>query len=493
MRSCPPSRRWCSSCAATASFTIASDALKLVPIELHLKSTGSAPPSLTASWTTNEDNRARPFPLRRFFIPWADLSNKTTEDVIPTTRPPELEGGSWARGYHVFFGEQAGCSKCHTLYSRGENIGPDLSNLIHRDYTSVLRDITHPSFAINPDYLSYSVILTDGRTLSGVVHNAGDTIELGDTNGVKTRIPNADVEEMTPSAVSTMPEGIAKQLGPDRLRDLMTFLVTPPPHMPRDLPQGRPKPRTLAEVRAVLDGTPNPAEKTRPIRIALVAGVKDHGLGEHDYPAWQLAWAELLAAAEHVEVSTAWEWPDKDAFQKADVMIFYQHGDWNADRAADIDAFLKRGGGLVYIHWALDGRSREHGLEFANRIGLAAGGLIGFRHGETTLMFNRDTKHPIIRNFSTLALTDETYWHLVGPLPPKNVLATALEESEQRPQLWTMEHGQGRVFVSIPGHYSWTFDDPLFRVLLLRAIAWTAHEPVDRFNNLIWPGAEVAK
>jgi type 1 glutamine amidotransferase len=108
-------------------------------------------------------------------------------------------------------------------------------------------------------------------------------------------------------------------------------------------------------------------------------------------------------------------------------------------------------------------------------------------------MFNRDTRHPIIRNFETLALTDETYWHLVGSLPTNNTLATALEESQQRPQLWTAEHGEGRVFVSIPGHYSWTFDDPLFRVLLLRAIAWTAHEPVDRFNDLVWPGAELAK
>jgi hypothetical protein len=49
------------------------------------------------------------------------------------------------------------------------------------------------------------------------------------------------------------------------------------------------------------------------------------------------------------------------------------------------------------------------------------------------------------------------------------------------------------VFVSIPGHFSWTFDDPLFRVLLLRGIAWAAREPVDRFNDLVWPGAELAK
>jgi type 1 glutamine amidotransferase len=296
---------------------------------------------------------------------------------------------------------------------------------------------------------------------------------------------------MEPATVSLMPEGLPEQLGPDRMRDLLTFLLTPPPQMPRDLQQGRPKPRPLAEVKAVLEGAPSPAEKPRPIHIVLVAGEKDHGAGEHDYPAWQLAWAELLAAAENVEVSTAWEWPDEEAFQTADAMVFYQHGDWNPERAADIDPFLKRGGGLVYIHWAVDGR--QHGREFAKRIGLAALGFGGFRHGEIRLDFNRETKHPIIRNFERLTMIDETYWKLAGAIQPNRTLATAVEENEPHAQLWTMEHGQGRVFVSIPGHYSWTFDDPLFRVLLLRGIAWTAHEPVDRFNNLVWPGAEVAK
>ena len=47
------------------------------------------------------------------------------------------------------------------------------------------------------------------------------------------------------------------------------------------------------------------------------------------------------------------------------------------------------------------------------------------------------------------------------------------------------------MFVSIPGHYAWTFDDPLFRLLLLRGIAWVAREPVDRFNQLATPGARV--
>lgn len=370
-------------------------------------------------------------------------------------------------------------------------MGPDLSNLVHRDFVSVLRDITTPSFAINPDHLSYSVSLVDGRVLSGVVRTSSQKVRIGDAKGSVIEINTADIDEMRALSTSTMPEGLPKLLGAERMRDLLTFLLTASPQMPRDYVGARPKPRTRAEVEAALAGSPQPPEPTRPIRIVLVAGPKDHGPGEHDYPAWQKAWSELLAAGEKVSIATAWEWPSKEEFQNADVMVFYQHGDWNERRAADIDAFLDRGGGLVYIHWAVDGQ--KFGREFGERIGLAALGAVGFRHGELTLEFNRGIKHPVTRNFERLALTDETYWKMVGPLAANRILATAIEEGKPTPQLWSVEPRKGRVFVSIPGHYSWTFDDPLFRVLLLRAIAWTAREPVDRFNDLVWPGADVAK
>ena len=65
------------------------------------------------------------------------------------------------------------------------------------------------------------------------------------------------------------------------------------------------------------------------------------------------------------------------------------------------------------------------------------------------------------------------------------------ECSLPQPTFWTVERGRGRVFVSIPGHYSWTFDDPMFRTLLLRGIAWSARRDVDRFNNLVTLDARV--
>jgi type 1 glutamine amidotransferase len=266
----------------------------------------------------------------------------------------------------------------------------------------------------------------------------------------------------------------------------------PPEAMPRDHKGPRPKPRPAAEVEAVLADAPKPPAKVRQLRVVLVAGKKDHGKGEHDYPAWQKAWAALFRRAARVEVVTAWEWPEPQEFRKADLMVFYQHGDWTAARAADIDAFLERGGGLVYIHWAVDGRKDAPG--FAKRIGLASrGGQIKYRHGPLDLAFNRDNKHPIARNFDRLKLVDESYWMLTGKLAKDRVIATQVEDKEPRPLFWTVEHDRGRVFVSIPGHYSWTFDDPLFRVLLLRGIAWAAREPVDRFNDLVWHGADYTK
>jgi putative heme-binding domain-containing protein len=462
-----------------------------VPVQISLTAT-SPRPYLAVSWGTNEDKTTRALQLHRVLLPWADTKPDSLSKPVEIARAPELEGGDWARGRKVFFGEPAGCSKCHSVHGQGGTIGPDLSNLVHRDYPSVYRDITQPSFAINPDYLTYTVALKDGRVLTGVLRTAGDKVTIGDQKGMLTTIDKADVESMKPSSVSVMPDDLVKQLGPDRTRDLLTFLLTQPPSMPRDYPGARPKPRTVAEVNAVLAGAPNPPEKTRPIRVVLVAGPKDHGKGEHDYPAWQKAWAVLLSAADDVEVVTAWEWPAKEEFGKADVMVFYQHGDWNAMRAAEIDAFLERGGGLVYVHWAVDGR--DNAPDFAKRIGLASrGGNIKYRHGPLDLTFNREAKHPVARNFDKLAMVDESYWQLTGELPKDRVIAWAEEEKEPRPLFWSLEHGKGRVFVSIPGHYSWTFDDPLYRIILLRGIAWSAHEPVDRFNDLVWPGADVAR
>lgn len=475
-----------------ATFRTSADDKEPIDFVVLLRTGKSSVPQLTVSVQTNEDSTPRTLQLHRFLLPW--VSGAAGDSADATDAPQkiaELGGGSWARGRKVFRSEAAGCSRCHSIGGGGARIGPDLINLVHRDYASVVRDVTNPSFAINPDYIGHVVALNDGRILTGILQSDGDQLVLGDEKGLITKLSRSDIDTMTVSKTSVMPAGIAQKLTPEQWKDLMTFLLTPPPHMPLDSPLTAPPLRTQAEVTATLAGAPEAPAATRPLNIVLVDGPKDHGPGEHDYPAWKQAWQELLAAAENVTISTATEFPSDEQLLQADVMLFFQKGSFAEPRRTKLDAFLARGGGAVYIHWAVNGDDHVH--EFSKRIGYASwGGRIGFRHGPLTLEIH-NTDHPIVRNFEQIQLYDESYWRLTGDPGDVTLLATSVEEGNATPQMWTRDVGKGRVFVSIPGHYSWTFDDPLFRILLLRGIAWTAREQVDRFNELVPIGARMAR
>src|SRR5262249_38189589 len=149
-----------------------------------------------------------------------------------------------------------------------------------------------------------------------------------------------------------------------------------------------------------------------------------------------------------------------------------------------------RGGGLVFLHWAVNGGKAAAAL--AERIGLAGAAGMKYRHGPLELAFP-DATHPVTRGFGKARFVDESYWQMVGDPKKITVLATAVEEGQPRPLLWTLQRGKGRVFVSILGHYTWTFDDPLFRVLALRGMAWAAGEPADRWTHLATVGARVGE
>jgi putative heme-binding domain-containing protein len=427
-------------------------------------------------------------PLHRFLLPWVEQGK---EEAVIERKIPELEGGSWVRGRQVYFSEEAACFKCHKLNGQGGSIGPDLYNLIHRDYASVLKDIVDPSAAINPDHLSYSIELKSGRVLSGVLRSDGpDRLILGDNTGKEIPLKRDDIETMTPSSVSLMPQGIDKVLGREKMRDLLTFLLKPPLEpAPLERP-GAPLPRPRSEVEKVLQTAEKAAKPGKKLRILLAAGAKDHGPGEHDYPLWQRRWFNLLSLGENVSVEMVNNFPAAKQLEATDVVVFYSNNPgWNAEKGEQLDAFLKRGGGLVYLHYAVDGHKDSDVL--AKRIGLAwKGGFSKFRHGPLELSFP-DSKHPITRGFAKVKFIDESYWNLVGDSGKVHRLASGVEDGKAQPLMWTHAPEKGRVFVSILGHYNWTFDDPLFRVLILRAIAWTAGEPADRLIDLATIGARM--
>jgi len=327
--------------------------------------------------------------------------------------------------------------------------------------------------------------------LTGVLREQGGKLILGDAQGRLQEVLRSDIEQMVPSKLSIMPTGLLDKLDKTQIRDLMTYLMKPPPSMPLSGPIAAPSLRTAAQVAKVLEGSKKLEGELRRMKVVLVAGPKDHGPAEHDYPAWLMQWGQLLTAAPELDVQIAWEFPTQEQIADADVLMFFQKGSWDQERADAMDAFFARGGGAIYLHWAVNGSDRVE--DFSKRIGLASwGGKISFRHGPLDLQIT-DREHPIMRNVPDLDLLDESYWKLTGDVGRIGLLATSNEDGQATPQMWTYEPGGGRVFVSIPGHYSWTFDDPIFRIVVLRGLAWVAREPIDRFNELVPLGARMKR
>ncbi len=261
-----------------------------------------------------------------------------------------------------------------------------------------------------------------------------------------------------------------------------------------------PDPRPKAEVEAVLKKAPAPIaeDKLKQLNILLLAGKKDHGVGEHDYPLWQKNWTPLVKKLPKVTVDTAFDWPKPEQIKAADLMVCFLHPQWTDAQLKDVDDVLARGGGVVLIHWAI-GPPPEQAQKFGERFGLAYTAA-GYRHGPIELKLPAED-NPITRGLpQTVQFFDETYFPIHFDQSKVTVIASAQEvwpkgapEKTTFPQIWSKQLPKGRTYCMIPGHYNWSFNDPYFRLLLLRGMAWAAGEPEHRFDALATDGVEFKK
>lgn len=286
-----------------------------------------------------------------------------------------------------------------------------------------------------------------------------------------------------------------------------------------------PEPRSRSEVEAVLAKAPKTPgrHKLRSLNIVLVAFDKDHGANEHDYPLWQKRWklllsgsragdiseqqvnlygpaakcsrGEILAGAPRVQVSTAYSWPSKEQLKTADLIAMFCYGKWNEQRLADLERFLAGGGGFVAIHPAVI-PEKNFSKRLAELIGLAwEDGYTRWRHGPMALKIAAPD-HPICCGLpETIHLLDEAYWPFRGDFSKVTVLATSdetisknSEQTKPEPMFYAYQYRKGRAYSCVLGHYTWTFDDPYVRILLLRGMAWAAQESPYRFDSLVLRG-----
>ena len=111
----------------------------------------------------------------------------------------------------------------------GGRVGPDLTNLIYRDYDSVLRDIANPNAAINPEHVAYTVTKKDGSEITAVLlAENSSSVSLAQIGAPAIEIPRTDITGMKQLTISLMPSGLDKAIDPKQLRDLMSYLLLAP-------------------------------------------------------------------------------------------------------------------------------------------------------------------------------------------------------------------------------------------------------------------------
>lgn len=251
----------------------------------------------------------------------------------------------------------------------------------------------------------------------------------------------------------------------------------------------------------------NPAQnlKNKKKKIVFIAGKDSHRRGDHEHKAGCHLLARLLnenrSDIQAVVIENGWP-ADPSVLNDADAIVMYSDG---AERhmvlphLEEMDELVKKGVGLVAIHYATEvpkGKAAEY---FSNWFG---GYFEPFYSVNPVFIpeFKAYPKHPIANGVKPIHLKDEWYYHLrfsegknIIPIlntnPPLSTLLPEetsvrgnnefvrkdLKDGKLQTVSWALERPDGgRSFGFTAGHYhvNWANDD--FRKLMLNAIVWVA-------------------
>ncbi|MCA9144765.1 MAG: c-type cytochrome [Planctomycetales bacterium] len=133
----------------------------------------------------------------------------------------ELQGDK-TRGKAVF---TKVCSTCHQLEGVGHAIAPNLAAMQNRGPEAILSNVLVPNREVNPQYLNYALITTDGRALTGIIAaETATSVTLKRADNATDTVLRIDIEELRSTGVSLMPEGMEKQLDKQAMADLIEYI-----------------------------------------------------------------------------------------------------------------------------------------------------------------------------------------------------------------------------------------------------------------------------
>jgi putative membrane-bound dehydrogenase-like protein len=169
--------------------------------------------------------------------PWTDVRTAAATvlpmpqskggDQLPPLSDLVKRKGNPEKGRLVFAGAGT-CTKCHMVGTEGKAVGPALSGIgakLARE--AIYEAILAPSAAISHSYETWTVLLADGRSATGLlVSQTPEQVVVRGADGVDATFAAADIEELVKQPISLMPADLAAAVTADELVDLVAWLET---------------------------------------------------------------------------------------------------------------------------------------------------------------------------------------------------------------------------------------------------------------------------
>ncbi len=132
--------------------------------------------------------------------------------------------GDPEKGQQLFVRQS--CIACHTYADGQLPKGPHLVDIGRRyQPAELVESILKPSEKIAQGFDTYTFETSDGKLISGfVVSESADTVTIREADGMARELTQDDIEERVKQKLSMMPVGLANNLTPEQMVDLLAYL-----------------------------------------------------------------------------------------------------------------------------------------------------------------------------------------------------------------------------------------------------------------------------
>ncbi len=151
-----------------------------------------------------------------------NITAPTRQRVITEYQPALQLQGRIEEGAKVF---EKTCAVCHRVGGKGFDIGPSLASAASQPAGTLLTHILDPNQYVLPNYVQYLAVDTNGITHTGLLASQTTaSITLKKEKGETETLLKSEIEEITSSRKSLMPEGLERAVSVEAMADLIAFL-----------------------------------------------------------------------------------------------------------------------------------------------------------------------------------------------------------------------------------------------------------------------------